>query len=169
MSTSYSDVEPLLERAIVIDAPPRSVWELIHDPCRLAEWSPTVESTRYSDGGGPGEGVRFTNRNRDGELEWTTHGVITRYDEPHVLAFRIEENWAIWSFELEPVTEGTRVTQRRRTPDGISKLSWELTDGFMGGQAVFTESLLASMEETLQRIKTEVEERGDAGADSGAR
>lgn len=161
-TTDYPDVEPLLERSVDIAASVETVWQLLQDPCRLAEWSPTVFSSRYSEGeSGPRVGARFTNRNRDGELEWTTHAVITRHEAPRALAFRIEENWAVWSFDLEPAAGGTRVTQTRRTPDGISKLSWDLTEGFMGGQAAFTTSLLEGMEETLRRIKVEAE--SDAG------
>src|SRR5690242_9379499 len=94
------DVVPVLERQVVVNAPVERVWPLVGDPRRLVEWSPGLTGTRLK-AEEPGLGVAFTNRNRDGELEWTTHGVITRYERPHAIAFRIEENWAVWSFLLE--------------------------------------------------------------------
>lgn len=148
---------PTLEHAITIAAAPARVWELVHDPRRMSEWSPTVVSTRLKDAAVPALGVRFTNRNRDGELEWTTHAEIVAYDEERLLAFRVEENWAIWSFTLAPDPAGTRLTQRRETPEGISELSRELTDGFMGGQEVFTAGLRDGMAQTLERIRAAAE------------
>lgn len=144
----------------MIVASPAQVWSLIHDPRRMSEWSPTVASTRLKEST-PALGVRFTNRNQDGDLEWITHGEIVRFDEERALAFRIAENWAIWSFALEPDPAGTRLIQRRETPDGISDLSRELTDGFMGGQETFTAALLNGMEQTLQRIRGAAEAAND--------
>lgn len=155
-----ADALPLLEREIVIAAAPARVWELVRDPRRMSEWSPTVVSTRLKDAAEPALGVRFTNRNRVDDLEWTTHGEIVGFDEERVLAFRIEENWAIWSFALADDPAGTRLTQRRETPDGISELSRELTDGFMGGQETFTAALLDGMEQTLRQIRSTAEFSG---------
>lgn len=152
-------VRPLLERAIEIDAPVATVWTLVSDVCRMSEWSPQVTSTRLRKGFERCElGTQFTNRNVYGELEWTTHGEIVRFESERELAFRVEENWAIWSFTLSPTEGGgTSLTQRRKLPDGLSDLSKELTDGFMGGQDNFTESQLRGMRETLERIKAEAE------------
>lgn len=155
MTATY---EPLLEDRIDISAPPSRVWELVSDVRRMADWSPQVLSTRLRSGhDAVGLGAEFTNRNKEGELEWTTHGEITRFEEGRAIAFRIAENWVVWSFTLEPTDGGTRLTQRRETPDGISDLSLELTDGFMGGQTAFTESLRAGMRQTLAAIRSAAE------------
>ena len=147
-------VRPLLEQSVEIVASPGDVWALVSDVCRIPEWSPQVTSTRLRSGHERCElGAQFTNRNVHGELEWTTHGEIVRWEPERELAFRIAENWAVWSFHLASVAAGTRLTQRRETPEGISDLSAELTDGFMGGQDAFTESLLAGMAQTLDRIR----------------
>lgn len=154
----FAEVQPVLERTLLVHSPIDRVWLLVHDPCRLAEWSPTVHHTRFESATGAEPGARFVNLNRDGELEWTTHGAITRLEAPNVVAFRIEENWAVWSFELEARGEDTtQLTQRRETPEGISQLSRELTDAFMGGQRAFTDSLIRGMDETLRRIKSAAE------------
>jgi len=155
MDTSY---EPLLEDQILISAAPSQVWELVRDVCRMPEWSPQVTSTRLRSGFDHCElGAQFTNRNKEGELEWTTHCEITRFEEERAIAFRVTENWVVWSFLLEPSDAGTVLTQRREAPEGISDLSLEITEGFMGGQAVFTATLRAGMRQTLERIKAAAE------------
>ncbi|WP_408898395.1 SRPBCC family protein [Nocardioides sp. R1-1] len=151
-------LDQLLEDSIRVAAPPAAVWTLVSDVRRMAEWSPQVTSTRIADGAEPGEGVAFTNRNRYGELEWTTHARILRYEPEREIAFRIDENWAVWSFLLRPDgTEGTVLTQRRSTPDGISELATELAEGFLGGMDSFTEVLREGMRETLVAIKATAE------------
>ncbi|GAA3533299.1 SRPBCC family protein [Nocardioides daeguensis] len=146
-----------LEDSIGIDAPPAAVWALVSDVRRMAEWSPQVTSTRIKDAAEPGEGVAFTNRNQHGELAWTTHARIVRFAPEEEIAFRVEENWAVWSFHLAPDGAGTRLTQRRATPDGISELSRELTEGFLGGMESFTASLRDGMRQTLVGIKATAE------------
>jgi len=149
---------PVLETSVEIDAPLQLVWDLISDVRRMSEWSPQVTSTRWRSGfDAPGAGAQFTNRNQHGELAWTTHAEIVEWVPQRRLAFRVEENWAIWSFQLEPVAAGVRVTQRREAPDGVSDLSHELTEGFLGGHAVFTETLRAGMTQTLEAIRSAVE------------
>lgn len=149
---------PMLEDTIEIEAPRDRVWEVVSDVRRLAEWSPQVESTRLADDLKVVElGVRFTNANRHGELTWKTHGTIVTFDPGHEIAFRIEENWVVWSFRLEETHRRTVIlTQRRDAPAGISDLSRDLTEAFLGGQEVFTETMRAGMRQTLQGIRATV-------------
>ncbi len=157
----------MLHEEIEIAAAPEAVWALIGDVRNLSRWSPQVSSTRLS--GGAEEcavGTRFTNRNEAGELTWTTHGQITAYDEGRRLAFRVEENYVVWSFELAPTADGTRLVQRRDEPDGVSQLSRDLIDGFMGGQEAFTVSMERGMRETLAGIKAEAEAWSPAASPS---
>ena len=149
---------PTLENSIHIDAPVESVWTLVSDVCRMPEWSPQVSSTRLRAGfDAVTLGAQFTNRNHEGDLEWTTHAEVVRFDPGREIAFRVEENWAIWSFTVAADADGTLLTQRRDAPDGVSDLSLELTNGFMGGVEVFTESMREGMRETLAKIKAEAE------------
>lgn len=149
---------PLLEDSVEIEASAERVWKVVSDVRRMAEWSPQVESTWLS--GNLAEvrlGARFTNANRHGELTWKTHGDVVRFDPGRKLAFRIEENWVIWSFRLEETDHRTVVlTQRREAPEGISDLSRDLIETYMGGEAAFTESMRAGMRETLAGIRTAV-------------
>lgn len=153
-----NEIRPLLEQSIEIAAPVAQVWALVSDVCRMRDWSPQVTSTRLRSGFETVElGTQFTNRNVYGELEWTTRAEIVRFEPELELAFRVEENWAIWSFALSPTDGGTLLTQRRELPEGLSELSREFADEFLGGQGSFTESQLAGMRETLDRIKTVAE------------
>ncbi len=150
--------ETLLEDSIEISAPVERVWELVADVTRYAEWSPQVASTRLRSGWDEvGAGAQFTNLNRDGELEWKTRAEVVRFVPGQEIAFRVEENWVVWSFALSPTGVGTRLTQRREAPDGISELSLELTEAAMGGQDAFTASLRDGMRRTLEAIKLAAE------------
>jgi uncharacterized protein YndB with AHSA1/START domain len=149
--------EQLLEDTIEIDAPPATVWALVTDIPRMAAWSPQVVKTTVK-GDQVGEGVTFRNFNRDRFLFWPTNGRVVRFEPHRDFAFKIKENKTVWSFELEPTEGGgTRVTQRRETPDGISGLSLNMTKIALGGQERFTGVLRDGMRQTLERIKGEAE------------
>jgi len=149
---------PVLEDSVEIEAPAGRVWEVVSDVRRMAEWSPQVESTRLAEGIVEIElGARFTNLNRQGELIWKTHGTVVRFDVDREFAFRIEENWTVWSFQLEETDHATVVlTQRREAPEGVSDLSQEWIETFMGGHTAFTETMRAGMTETLAGIRAAV-------------
>lgn len=149
-----------LEATIEIDAPPAQVWALISDPRRMAEFSPQVVKSFVRGGGPITKGTAFLNINRRGALLWPTRATVVRC-EPHAdFAFRIKDNYTIWSFALEPTAAGgTRLTQRRETPKGISKVSLSLTKVALGGVPEFTGELAEGMTETLAKIKTAAEKR----------
>lgn len=145
----------LLERRITIDATPSAVWNIIRDVRRMPQWSPQVVSVKLSDSDDDIRlGTTFTNLNHHGELEWITHGEVVRYLPQKEIAFRIAENYTIWSFSISAdEAAATVLTQRRETPEGISQFSLQLTESHLGGQQAFTELLEAGMEQTLAAIK----------------
>ncbi|BBZ56757.1 SRPBCC family protein [Mycolicibacterium phocaicum] len=151
--------QPALEDSIDITAPPTAVWSLVSDVRRMADWSPQVESTRLRNGAVEvAQGVEFTNLNTNGTFQWMTHGTVMRFDTGREIAFRIEENWAVWSLHLEPSPDGgTRLTQRRESPDGSPEQTVQVIDSYLGGQAAFTESMRDGMRQTLQAIKVAAE------------
>lgn len=151
-----------LEQTIEIAAPPATVWALVSDVKRMSEWSPQV--VRSVVRGRPvQEGTRFFNLNRRGLLVWPTSARVVDFD-PHVrFAFRVSENWTVWSFTLEPTevdgAAGTRVVHRREAPKGVSPVSVGLTTVAFGGVTGFTEELRQGMAQTLDRVKAEAEGR----------
>jgi hypothetical protein len=122
----------------------------------MSSWSPQVART-YVLGGPVRLGTRFFNLNHDGWKHWPTTAQVVRFAPHRDFAFRIGENRTIWSFALEEIDGGTRVTQRRETPDGISAVSNVLVEIGLGGQERFVADLLEGMSQTLERIKAEVE------------
>lgn len=151
MATAF---KALLERRITIDTTPSALWDVIRDVRRMPEWSPQVVSVKLR---GPDDDIRlgstFTNLNRLGELEWITHGEVVRYAPENEIAFRIAENYTIWSFSITADDDAAVLIQRRETPDGISEFSLELTESHLGGQQAFTDLLEVGMEQTLTSIK----------------
>lgn len=150
---------PELSASVEIDAPVEEVWHLVSDVRRMPEWSPHVQSVRLRTGfDDVALGTEFTNRNTLGEgLDWTTHATVTAYDAPREVAFRVEENWVTWRFVLAATPGGTLLTQHRQAPDGISDLSQQWADTYLGGTEKFSETLRVGMAETLDRIKMAAE------------
>lgn len=150
-------VEPLLEETIEISAPPVRVWSLVSDLSNMSRWSPQVVKTLVR--GRPVQlGTKAININRDGFKVWPTQSTVVRFEPHREIAFRVKENFTIWSFLLEQTpTGGTRVTQRREAPDGTSSMSNTLVDKVLGGQEAFQGSLRKGMRETLHKVKAEAE------------
>ncbi len=152
MTTTTTDE---LVETIEVAATPAQVWALVSDLPRMASWSPQVVRTFVK--GRVRLGATAVNVNRRGPLFWPTRSRVVRFEPHRELAFRVVENHTIWSFTLEPVAGGTRVTQRRETPDGISSISRRLTKVALGGHDQFGRELRDGMRQTLARIKADAE------------
>lgn len=152
-----SDVLPLIEESIETTAPRVKVWALVSDLGRMSHWSPQVMRTIVRER--PVKlGTRMLNINRRGLLVWPTRSKVVRFEPHSEIAFRIKDNLTIWSFTLEDTaTGGTRITQRREAPDGISSISKNLTERVLGGITPFQEELRLGMQQTLRRITAEAE------------
>lgn len=157
MTATAALVEDELKATITINATPAQVWALVTDVARMSDWSPQVGRT-FVLGGPVRLGTRFFNINHDGWKHWPTTAKVVRFTPHSDFAFRVSENRTIWSFQLEPTADGgTRVTQRRETPDGIAPVSGMLVNLALGGQEKFVPALLEGMAQTLERIKAELE------------
>lgn len=152
-----TDVLPLIEESIETTAPRVQVWALVSDLTRMSRWSPQVLRTIVRER--PIKlGTTLLNFNRRGLLVWPTRSKVVRFEPHHEIAFRIKDNLTIWSFALEDTeTGGTRITQRREAPDGISAISKKLTERVLGGIAPFQDELRQGMQLTLGRIKADAE------------
>jgi uncharacterized protein YndB with AHSA1/START domain len=148
---------PLLEESIEIAAPPARVWALVKDPREMTRWSPQTWKSVLRGGGEPRLGSRFVNINHKGLLVWPTRSKIVRLEPEREIAWRVKDNYTVWSLTLEPSGDGTRLVQRREAPDGISDISTRLVNLAMGGQVKFTDDLRAGMRDTLLQIKAEAE------------
>ncbi|MGH3346581.1 MAG: SRPBCC family protein [Nocardioides sp.] len=145
----------VLEESVEIAAAPERVWTLVTDLPRMASWSPQVVRTLVR--APVRAGTRAVNLNRRLLLVWPTTSKVVRFEPHREFAFRVVENGAVWSFSLAPTATGTRLTQRREVPDGLTAFSRLFTRGFLGGREVFTAELCAGMRETLDRLKADAE------------
>lgn len=149
-----------LEASVDIAASPAQVWALVGDPRNMKRWSPQLVRS-FLRGGTVRAGAKMFNFNRKGVLVWPTQSVIEQCEPEREIAWRMVENHTIWGLRLEPVEvngqPGTRLSQYRAAPRGISDLSVKLINAGLGGVDNFTEVLKADMSTTLGRIKADVE------------
>jgi len=121
----------------------------------MARWSPQCAKTFLR---GAGVGARAVNINRRGLLVLPTQSEVVRYEEGSEIAFRVKENYTVWSYRVEDLGGGrTRLTSRRDAPHGISDLSVGLTKVAFGGVPQFTSELREGMAATLRAIKADAE------------
>jgi uncharacterized protein YndB with AHSA1/START domain len=153
-----TDVAPL-EASIESDASPATVWALVGDLRQMPRWSPQTAKSFLR--GENGLGARLLNINRKGLLVWPTRSKIVRYEEGREIAWRVKENFTVWSLRLEPTADGgTRLVQTRQAPEGISDVSVKATNLAFGGVPKFNQTLQADMGTTLRRIKAAAEAAG---------
>jgi uncharacterized protein YndB with AHSA1/START domain len=147
---------PLLQAEIDINAPLPKVWELISDVSRMPEWSPQCRLMKPL--GPVRPGTRTLNLNRRKFLFWPTTCTVTEVVPEQKLAFKVDANRTVWSYELEPTAGGgTRVVESRHAENGTSAVSNLLVDKLMGGVPSFEQELIEGMNASLERIKAAAE------------
>jgi uncharacterized protein YndB with AHSA1/START domain len=147
--------EPLLQAQIDIDAPVQKVWQLISDFKRMPEWSPQCRMMKAL---GPlRQGTRTFNLNRRNRLFWPTTSTVTEIIPEKKLAFRTNTNNTIWSYELEPTANGTRVVESRHAENGIKPAANFTVHTLFGGVPNFERELVEGMNTSLARIKAAAE------------
>ncbi|WP_326545243.1 SRPBCC family protein [Mycolicibacterium sp. ND9-15] len=146
---------PLLQAETTINAPVAKVWELISDLKNMPRWSPQCRLMKTF---GPlRPGAKTFNLNRRGYLFWPTRSQITELIPQKKLAFRVNDNGTVWSYELEPTESGTRLVETRHAENGVKPVSNMLVNAFMGGVPNFERELVEGMNESLARIKAAAE------------
>ena len=146
---------PLLQAQIDINAPVSKVWALVSDFNRMPQWSPQC---RLMKAFGPlRQGTRTFNLNRRNFMFWPTTCTVTEVIPEKKLAFRVHQNNAIWSYELEPTDTGTRVVQTRHAENGVKAFSNMSVNALMCGVPNFERELVDGMNQSLARIKTAAE------------
>lgn len=148
-------VAPLLQAHVDIDAPAATVWELISDLRRMPQWSPQC---RWMKPFGPvRQGTRTLNLNRRKRMFWPTTCTVVEVVPDRKLAFRVDANNTIWSYELEPSGEGTRLIESRHAENGVTAFSNLSVNALFGGTTNFERELLDGMNASLARIKAAAE------------
>ena len=146
---------PVLQTQIDINAPVSKVWTLVSDLSLMPQWSPQCRLMKPI--GGLRQGARTVNINRRGLLFWPTTCRITELIPEKKLAFRVNENGTVWSYELEPTEAGTRLVETRHAENGGKAVSNLLVNSVMGGVPNFEQELIEGMTASLTRIKEAAE------------
>jgi uncharacterized protein YndB with AHSA1/START domain len=147
--------QPLLQTQIDIDAPVDKVWALISDFSRMPQWSPQC---RLMKAFGPlRQGTRTINVNRRRFLYWPTTSTVTEVIPEKKLAFRVNTNNTVWTYELEPTENGTRVVESRNAENGVKPAANFTVEKLFGGVPNFERELIDGMNTSLARIKAAAE------------
>jgi uncharacterized protein YndB with AHSA1/START domain len=146
---------PLLQAQVDINAPVSKVWSLVSDFGRMPEWSPQCRLMRAL--GPVRQGTRTINFNRRNLLFWPTTCTVTEVIPDQKLAFRVNTNNTIWSYELQPIPKGTRVIESRHAENGVKPVSAMAVNALFGGTANFERELVDGMNASLAKIKAAAE------------
>jgi uncharacterized protein YndB with AHSA1/START domain len=146
---------PLLQAQVDIKAPISKVWSLVSDFRRMPEWSPQCRLMRPL--GPVRNGTRTINFNRRNRLFWPTTSTVVEVIPDQKLAFRVNTNNTIWSYELQPIPEGTRVIESRHAENGVKPVSGMAVNALFGGTANFERELVEGMNTSLAKIKAAAE------------
>ena len=147
--------QPLLQTQIDINAPVDTVWALIADFSRMPQWSPQC---RLMKAFGPlRQGTRTINVNRRNFLYWPTTSTVTEVIPEKKLAFRVNTNNTVWTYELEPTENGTRVVESRHAENGVKPAANFTVQKLFGGVPNFERELIDGMNTSLARIKAAAE------------
>jgi uncharacterized protein YndB with AHSA1/START domain len=146
---------PLLQAQVDINAPASTVWGLISDFRRMPDWSSQCRWMRAL--GAVRPGTRTFNLNRRNLLVWPTTSTVLELVPEKKLSFRVNMNNTIWSYELEPIAGGTRVTESRHAENGVKAISGMAVNTLMGGTDNFERELVEGMNTSLAKIKAAAE------------
>ena len=146
---------PLLQAQIDIEAPAAKVWSLISDLRLMPRWSPQCRLMKLF---GPlRPGAHTVNVNRRNFLYWLSWCTIIEVIANQKLAFRVNTNGTIWSYELESTDTGTRVVESRHAENGVKPVANLLAKTLLGGVPSFEDELRDGMNASLARIKAAAE------------
>jgi hypothetical protein len=111
--------------SVVVRSSPEAVYDLVSDVTRTGEWSPICTGCWWDEGASGQVGDWFTGRNQVPGRTWETRSQVVAADRGREFAWLVGGKIVRWGFTLEPVAEGTRLTE-----------TWEFLPA---GQAVFAE------------------------------
>ncbi len=148
--------QPLpISASVVVAASPDAVWAVVSDVTRMPEWSPELRRLFVLGRREPRVGMRLLGINRRGYAAWPTTSRVVRFEPGRAVAWKTRESGATWTYELEPVEGGTRVTGRRDLPKFT--LGTTLMAPLIGGADGHDQELADGIRATLERIKATVE------------
>jgi Polyketide cyclase / dehydrase and lipid transport len=148
--------------AIIIDAVPEQVYDLVADVTRTPEFSPEVVAVRWLDGATePAVGARFeaVNRSTTSGRRWRNRPVVVVADRGREFAFRRTEPFsgtAVWRYRFAPVDGGTRVVESYEFERPVSRIGWFVIEKLLK-DVDRRGALQRGMRATLERVRATAE------------
>jgi hypothetical protein len=117
--TAHDERDLTHQGSITIARPADEVYALVSDVTRTGEWSPVcracwwdpVEDPGDDPADGPRVGAWFSGRNEVPGRIWTTRSQVVAAEPGRSFAFVVGGSLVRWSFDLEEVDGGTRLTE----------------------------------------------------------
>lgn len=155
--------QPLpISASVDVAAPPEAVWAVVSDVTRMPEWSPELRRLFVLGRREPRVGMQLLGINRRGYAAWPTTSKVVRFEPGRAVAWKTRESGATWTYELEAVGGGTRLTGRRDLPKFT--LGTTLMAPLIGGADGHDRELADGIRSTLERIKATIEASSTAAA-----
>lgn len=158
-----------VDDSIVIATDPLTIYRQVADPSQMGRWSPENRGAEVPTPGEPATvGTVFVGSNRRGRARWVTRCTVTDADPGRRFAFDVREIGprkpfikgpiASWSYDLEAVDGGTKVTEtwtdnRTRWPDLIAAGF----DKVVTGGQLFSDFQRRNIAKTLARMKQDLD------------
>ena len=111
--------------SVVVRSSPEALYDLVSDVTRTGEWSPVCTRCWWDEGATGQVGDWFTGHNEVPGRTWETRSQVVAADRGREFAWLVGGRLVRWGFTLEPVADGTRLTE-----------SWEFLPA---GQQFFAE------------------------------
>jgi hypothetical protein len=144
-----------------IAAAPERVYDLISDITRMGDWSPECVRAEWTGGAtGPAVGARFKAWNKGGRgPAWFNKPEVRVADRGREFAFNRQGPGIgsyTWRYRLEPIENGTRVTESYETERPLPKAMNWLTEKWTGSSDRDAD-LRRGMQTTLAKLKEAAE------------
>ena len=146
--------EHAISRSVVVAAPPEVLYDLVSDVTRTGEFSPVCRAAWWDEGDGPRAGAWFTGRNQTPERTWETRSQVVVADPGREFAFLVGGALVRWGYTLEPVPEGTLLTESWHfLPAGLAMFAERYGDDAPAQVAERTRAAHEGIPRTLAALK----------------
>ncbi|MBN9633883.1 MAG: SRPBCC family protein, partial [Actinobacteria bacterium] len=98
--------------SVVVDTDPETLYALVSDVTNMGKWSPQCKECWWEDeDAGPVAGAWFKGRNEVPGRTWETRSQVVVAEPGREFVWEVNGGWVRWGFTLDPIDEGTRLTQ----------------------------------------------------------
>ncbi|MBW4030307.1 MAG: SRPBCC family protein [Acidobacteria bacterium] len=151
-------MNPTLSESIDIARSANDVYDMVSDVTRMGEWSPVCVACWWDEGDGPREGSWFTGRNETPERTWETRSLVTSARRGEEFAFVVGGVRTKWSYSLQPIDGGSRLTETWEfLPGGAESFQERFGDDAEGQLESRREAARTGIPATLAAIKAAAE------------